>query len=426
VESNRTHPSLCRDCFQIFRYDVRCRNCNSPRIVSHANLLQLTIAHIDCDAFYASIEKRENPEIRNSPVIVGEKNRGVVTTCCYIARIDGVRSAMPIFQAKKLCPDAIIISPRMNHYKKISKSIKEILTTLSPAIEFISLDEAYIDFKGTRRLHGEAPAVKLAKISKQIETELGISISIGLSYNKFLSKIGSDLDKPRGFSIIGQSDAKKVLEDKPVSKILGVGKKTKMILEGNCINKISDLLIYEKNQLIDLLGSFGETLWFMARGIDYRRITPNKRPKSISCEKTLQTNQIDPEILTSFVWDLTEEISFRLKDLSLVAKNFKLKLKTANFNLLVRSITLENYSNSPEKIFQANKILLKKNIFKGPFRLVGITATNFLNCQDTVWKDNLFEQSDNQILAAEEAIDYIRSKFGKKAIIRGRSLKHCR
>ena len=298
------------------------------------------------------------------------------------------------------------------------------LTSLSPTIEFISLDEAYIDFEGTRRLHGEAPAVKLAKIAKKIEKNLGISISIGLSYNKFLAKIGSDLDKPRGFSIIGQSDVKKVLRDKPISNILGVGAKTKMILENNGISTINDLLIYEKDQLNDLLGSFGETLWFLARGIDYRRITPNKRPRSISCERTLQTNQMDLEILNSFLWDLTEEISFRLKKLSLVAKKFNLKLKKANFNLIVRTITLENYSNSPEKIFQANKILLKKNIVKGPFRLVGITATDFSDSQSAVWKNNFFEKQDNQILATEEAIDDIRSKFGKTSIMKGRSLKH--
>ena len=424
MKYNITYPSLCRDCFQIFKYGLRCRNCNSPRIISHNNLLDLTIAHIDCDAFYASIEKRENPKIRNLPVIVGGKNRGVVTTCCYIARINGVRSAMPIFKAKKLCPDAIIIAPRMGYYKKISKSIKEMLTALSPTIEFISLDEAYIDFEGTRRLHGEAPAVKLAKIAKEIEIKLGISISIGLSYNKFLAKIGSDLDKPRGFSIIGQSDVMKILRNKPISNILGVGAKTKIILESNGISTINDLLIYEKDQLNDLLGSFGETLWFLARGIDYRRITPNKRPRSISCERTLETNQMDFEILISFLWDLTEEISLRLKKLSLVAKKFNLKLKKANFNLIVRTITLENYSNSPETIFQASKILLKRNIVKGPFRLVGITAKDFSDSQNTVWKKNFFDKQDNQILAAEEAIDNIRSKFGKTSIIKGRSLKH--
>ena len=424
MKYNIKNPSLCRDCFQIFRSGLRCTNCNSPRTISHNNLLDLTIAHIDCDAFYASIEKKENPKIRNLPVIVGGKNRGVVTTCCYIARINGVRSAMPIFKAKRLCPDAIIISPRMSYYKKISKSIKEMLMALSPTIEFISLDEAYIDFEGTRRLHGEAPAVKLAKISKEIETKLGISISIGLSYNKFLAKLGSDLDKPRGFSIIGRSDVKKILRNKPISNILGVGAKTKMTLESNGISIINDLLLYEKKQLNDLLGSFGETLWYLARGIDYRRITPNKPPRSLSCEKTLQTDQMDLEILNGFLWDLTEEISLRLKKLSLVAKKFNLKLKKANFNLIVRSITLENYSNSPEKIFQASKILLKKNISNGPFRLVGITATNFSDPRNTIWKNNFFEKQDNQILAAEEAIDDIRSKFGETSIIKGRSLKH--
>ena len=238
------------------------------------------------------------------------------------------------------------------------------------------------------------------------------------------SKIGSDLDKPRGFSIIGQSDAKKVLSDKSISKILGVGNRTKVVLESNGIYTINDLLKYERRELNNLLGSFGETLWFQSRGIDYRRITPNKISKSISCEKTLQTNQTDLEILNSFLWDLTEEISFRLKKRSFMARKFNLKLKSANFNLIVKSITLENYSNSPEAIFQAIKILLKKNIVKAPFRLLGITATDFSDFQSRGWNKTFFEKQENHILDAEEAIDGIRSKFGNKAIIKGRSLKH--
>ena len=211
-------PTLCRDCFQIFKGGPRCTDCNSPRTISHLNLLNLKIAHIDCDAFYASIEKRDNPTLQNLPVIVGGQRRGVVTTCCYIARIRVVKSAMPIFQAKKLCPDAVIIPPRMHYYKRISYEIKKILTSLSPIIEFIALDEAYIDFTGTHRLHGEPPAVKLARISKEIESTLGITISIGLSYNKFLAKTGSELEKPRGFSVISQLDAPTILEDKSISK----------------------------------------------------------------------------------------------------------------------------------------------------------------------------------------------------------------
>ena len=424
MELNISHPRLCRDCFEVFTHDSRCRNCNSPRIVSHANLLTLEIAHIDCDAFYASIEKRENPDIRNLPVIVGGQNRGVVTTCCYIARINGVRSAMPIFQAKKLCPNAVIIAPRMDYYRKTSNLMKKMLRSLTPAIEFVSIDEAYINLKGTSRLHGEPPAVQLAKLSKEIETELGITISIGLSHNKFLSKLGSELEKPRGFSIIGHADTKEILKNKSISKILGVGKKAKLTLEANGINLISDILPYDKSHLKALLGSFGETLWLLARGIDNRRISPNKPAKSISCEQTLQNSEINFHILKTFLWDLVEKISSRLKNSLLVAKKLSLKLKSTDFMLIVRSTNLEFASNSPEILFQAGQSLLQKNIKKGPFRLIGITLSNISKTESDGWNKNFFEEPTRQILAAEEAIDDIRSKFGDGSIIKGRSLKN--
>ena len=418
------YPCLCRDCFQIFKFGPRCSRCNSPRIVSHKNLLELEIAHIDCDAFYASIEKKENPKLQNLPVIVGGNDRGVVTTCCYIARISGVRSAMPIFKAKKLCPDAVIIAPRMTYYKKISDSVKKILLTISPQIEFVSLDEAYIDLRGTFRLHGEAPAIKLAKISKEIESQLGLTISIGLSYNKFLSKIGSEIEKPRGFSVIGQSDSKEILKNKSISTILGIGKKTKLKLESNGINLIGDLLKYDKTHLTNLLGSFGETLWFLSRGIDNRLVTSNKRAKSISCEMTFQTNQIEFENLKSFLWDLSEKLSSRLKVQSLEAGRISLKLKTTSFKLLVKSITLEYASDSPELIFQASVSLLKKNMYNRPFRLIGLTASLFSISDNKSWNKNFFDKKDKQLLATEEAIDEIRAKFGKNSIIKGRAIKN--
>ncbi len=421
--SNKTDPRLCRDCFYVFKTDPKCKNCGSPRIVSHKNLLSLEIAHIDCDAFYASIEKRDDPSIRNLPVIVGGSHRGVVTTCCYIARVNGVRSAMPIFQAKKLCPNAVIISPRMDYYKKISGSIERILTTLSPKIEFVSLDEAYIDLSGTQRLHGEPPAIRLAKISKKIETEIGITISIGLSHNKFLAKIGSELEKPRGFSVIGHSDTSSTLRDKSIAKILGVGKKTELVLKSNGINIISDILKYDKEKLQEILGSFGETLWFLARGIDNRKIEPNKPAKSISYEKTFKKNEIKLEILTKFLWELAEKIAWRLKRLDVVALKVKVKLKDTNFKVVIISTTLNQPSNSPEEIFQKSKKLLQKNITKGPFRLIGLTLTGFSSAKTNVEQRGFFDESNHQTLAAENAIDHIRSKFGKDSIVKGRSLK---
>lgn len=420
----KTKPtSLCRDCFNIFSDFLRCNNCNSPRTVSHPELFTLNIAHIDCDAFYASIEKSANPNIKNLPVIVGGGTRGVVTTCCYIARINGVKSAMPMFKAKKLCPNAIIISPRMPHYKKISSYIKEKLIALSPAIEFVSLDEAYIDLTGTQRLHGNPPAIMLAKVANDIETTFDITISIGLSYNKFLSKIGSELEKPRGFSIIGKSDTKAVLREKSVSKILGVGRKTRTNLEDKGIKVISDILKFERNYLKNNLGSFGEQLWFLAQGIDNRKIVPNKPTKSISCEKTFQKNETDFSIIRSYLWDLAERISWRLKNEDLLAAQFCLKLKTADFKLIQRSRSLKHPTNLAESIFQESAVLLKANISKGPFRLIGIKLTDFSNSKTANWTTNLFQGTNTHLLSSEEAIDEIRLKFGEDAIIKGRSLR---
>ena len=415
--------SLCRDCFNIFNDNLRCNNCNSPRIVSHQELLTLNIAHIDCDAFYASIEKSADPNLKNLPVIVGGGMRGVVTTCCYIARINGVKSAMPMFKAKKLCPNAIIISPRLPYYKKISSSIKAKLMTLSPAIEFVSLDEAYIDLTGTKRLHGYPPAVMLAKVANDIETVFGLTISIGLSYNKFLSKIGSELEKPRGFSIIGKSDTKEILHAKSVSKILGVGRKTEKYLEKKGIKVISDILKFEKDYLKNNLGSFGEKLWFLAQGIDNRKIVPNKPSKSISCEKTFQNNETDFKIIRSYLWDLAERISWRLKNEHLLAGQFCLKLKSDDFKLIQRSRSLSYPTNLAESIFQESVVFLKENISKGPFRLIGIKLTDFSNSKTANWTENLFEDKNINVLSSEEAIDAIRLKFGDKAIIKGRSLR---
>lgn len=415
--------SLCRDCFKVSKNNLRCQNCNSPRIVVHKELFRLKIAHIDCDAFYASVEKSDNPHIRNFPVIVGGGYRGVVTTCCYIARIYGVRSAMPMFKAIKLCPNAIIISPRMQRYREISSYIKNRLITLSPAIEFVSLDEAYIDLTGTQRLHGRPAAVMLARIANDIEHMFGITISIGLSYNKFLAKIGSELEKPRGFSIIGKSDAKELLKEKSVSKILGVGEKTKLYLASKGIKVIGDILKYEKDYLKHNLGSFGETLWFLAQGIDNRKIIPNRPTKSISCEKTFQINETDFTIIRSYLWDLVEKISSQLKRKNLLTTRLSLKLKTENFRLIQRSRTLQHPTNLAESIFQESVVLLEENLAQGPFRLVGLSLTQLSNSEAINCTTNLFQDEDSRITSAEEAIDFIRNKFGEDSIIKGRSLR---
>ena len=254
-------PALCRDCLTQIALSRRCSACGSPRVVSHAELYDLSIAHMDCDAFYASVEKRDNPALNGKPVIIGGGHRGVVSTACYIARIKGVKSAMPMFQALKLCPEAIVIKPRMDAYVEASRAIRTMMEELSPAIQPLSLDEAFLDMTGTTKLHGVPPAVMLAKLVRRMKTELGLTGSIGLSHNKFLAKLASDLDKPHGFSVIGAAETQTFLNKKPVSMIWGVGAATLSSLNQAGIQTFSDLLRWERTDLIARFGSFGDRLW---------------------------------------------------------------------------------------------------------------------------------------------------------------------
>ena len=209
MAADEVTKGFCRDCLQDFATPTkRCKNCGSPRLVTHPEIHDLAIAHIDCDAFYASIEKRDNPELRDKPVIVGGQIRGVVSTACYIARIHGIKSAMPMFKAMKLCPNAIVVKPNMAKYAAAGKIVREIMFEFTPLVQPVSIDEAFLDLSGTEKLHGASPALSLARLVKRIETEVGITASVGLSHNKFLAKLASDFEKPRGFSIIGKSETR--------------------------------------------------------------------------------------------------------------------------------------------------------------------------------------------------------------------------
>ncbi|MGR3434397.1 MAG: DNA polymerase IV, partial [Shimia sp.] len=262
--------ALCRDCLTVFDGPGRCPACGRPRIVRHDELLDLSIAHMDCDAFYASVEKRDNPELRDKPVVIGGGRRGVVSTACYVARIRGVRSAMPMFQALKLCPEAVIVRPRFEAYVEASQSIRQMMEEMTPSIEPLSLDEAFMDLTGTAKLHGAPPAVMLARLIKRMRDELGLTGSIGLSHNKFLAKVASDLDKPHGFSIIGKAETEAFLRDRPIRLIWGVGAATQAALDKAGIVTFADLLRWEREDLHARFGSMGERLYRLARGQDSR------------------------------------------------------------------------------------------------------------------------------------------------------------
>ena len=283
-----TLRTLCRDCFRTTPEAARrCASCGSPRVVSHPELATLTIAHLDCDAFYASVEKRDRPELRDVPVIVGGGVRGVVTTCCYIARISGVRSAMPMFKALKLCPEATVIKPNFTKYVAESKRIFEKVRALTPLVQTLSLDEAWIDLSGTERLHGAPPAVTLARLQAEIERDIGLTVSIGLAANKFLAKIASDLDKPRGFAVIGAAEAQAFLAPRPVGILPGVGPAFVRSLEKRGLRTVGDLAARRPARPGQVVRRLRRCAWRdLSHGRDARAVNPDAERKSISAETT--------------------------------------------------------------------------------------------------------------------------------------------
>ena len=416
-------PAFCRDCLTICAPKPRCENCASPRVLKHSELFDLSIAHMDCDAFYASIEKRDNPDIRDKPVIIGGGKRGVVSTACYIARINGVRSAMPMFKALKLCPDAVVIRPRMDTYVKVSKQIKAFMSDLTPMLEPLSLDEAFIDLTGTEKLHGAPPAIILAGLVKRIEDEIGISGSIGLSHNKFLAKLASDLDKPRGFAVISKKETLDLLAPLPIQKIWGAGPVLQHKLQSDGIQTFADLRRRERKVLNKRYGKMGDRLWHLARGLDHRSITGREPVKSISKETTFFEDTSDTDLLDGHLWRLAEQVSDQCKAKDYAGKTVNLKLKKADFKLLTRSITLNEPTQMTDRIYSKVRLMLDSVIDHGPFRLIGVGISHLTKPEDADQFMDLLEQDAAKRAKAERATDAIRERFGKDAILKGRSLR---
>ncbi len=401
----------------------RCPSCRSPRVLAHPELFDLSIAHMDCDAFYASVEKRDNPELRDKPVIIGGGKRGVVSTACYIARVRGVRSAMPMFQALKACPEAVIVKPRMSVYAEVSKQIKALMKELTPVIEPLSLDEAFMDLTGTARMHGAPPAVMLARLTKRMSDEIGVTGSIGLSHNKFLAKVASDLDKPRGFSIIGAAETDSFLADKPVGLIWGVGRVGQEALSRAGIRTFSDLLRWDRKDLGARFGSMGDRLWHLARGQDRRRVSAHAPVKSISNETTFFDDTADLELLDGHIWRLAENVSDRAKARGLVGQTVTLKLKQADFAQLSRRTTLKDPTQIADRIYATARAMLDQLDKPGPFRLIGVGLSGLLDEARGDQYADLLDPAASQRAAAERATDKIREKFGSDAIVKGRALR---
>ena len=378
---------------------------------------------MDCDAFYASVQKRDNPDLRDQPVIVGGGSRGVVSTCCYIARIKGVRSAMPMFQALKLCPEAVVVKPRFSAYTEASRAIRAMMEELTPSIEPLSLDEAFMDLTGTARLHGAPPAVLLARLTKRMEDELGLTGSIGLSHNKFLAKIASDLDKPRGFSVIGKAETEAFLKPKPVRIIWGVGTATQTALESAGIRTIADLLRWDRTDLTARFGSMGDRLWHLARGLDTRRVNRDEKLKSISKETTFFEDTSDPDLLDGHIWRLSEQVADRAKAKALSGRTVTLKLKKGDFQLVTRRHALSDPTQLTDRIYRAARDLFDHAGTHGPFRLIGVGISDLAPEDQADLAQDLLDPNATKRAAAERATDAIRAKFGAEAIIKGRALR---
>jgi DNA polymerase-4 len=414
-------PALCRDCLSQFDENPRrCPRCGRGRVLAHPELFDLPIAHIDCDSFYASVEKRDDPSLSSKPLIVGGGQRGVVTTCCYIARISGVRSAMPMFQARKLCPDAVVIPPRIGYYAEVSAKIRALMNTLTPLVEPLSLDEAFLDLSGTERLHHAPPAVLMARLARQIETEIGVTASVGLSHNKFLAKIASDLDKPRGFSVIGKGDTEAFLRDKPVSILWGVGAATRASLGRAGIRTLADIRRLDRDTMMKRFGTHGARLWHLAHGEDHRRISPNEPMKSVSNETTFETDISDREELLTRLWFMAEKVAGRMKAKGLTGRTVTLKLRRRDFSALSRQTRLEEPSQLADTLFREGRALLEALPETGPFRLIGIGYSDLMPADGRDPVGDLLDPQAGNRAKAERAADAIRAKFGADAIATGR------
>jgi len=410
---------FCRDCRRdVLEGVTRCPTCRSPRLLRHPELATLDIAHVDCDAFYAAIEKRDDPTLAEKPVIVGGAQRGVVLTCCYIARTYGVRSAMPMFEARRLCPHACVVRPNMEKYAGVGRQVRALMRDLTPLVEPVSIDEAFVDLSGTRRLHGVSPAKTLAGFAERVERELKITVSIGLSRNKFLAKIASDLDKPRGFAVLGGGEAATFLAPKPVSLIFGVGKVTQARLAGDGLRTIGDLVHAGEIELVRRYGAEGARLSRLARGLDDRRVTPERETKSVSAETTFDQDITDFRQLELRLWRLSEKVSARLKNSELAGSTVTLKLKTADFRIRTRAQSFGHPTQLAAKIFAVGRELLGHEIDGTKFRLLGIGITALCDANAADLTDLL----DHRTAEAEHAMDQLRHRFGEEAVIKGLAL----
>jgi len=412
--------SICRDCLWTADSLVeRCGACASRRVVRHDELARLTIAHLDCDAFYASVEKRDRPELRDVPVIVGGGKRGVVTTACYIARLYGVGSAMPMFKALKACPDAVVIKPDFAKYRAASDAIFGAVRRLTPLVQTLSLDEAWIDLAGTERLNGGPPALQLIRLQQQIEAEVGLTVSIGLAPNRFLAKVASELDKPRGFSVIG-AEAQALLAPKPVGVLPGVGPVFRKTLQSDGFATVGDLAAADVRDLVKRYGETGLRLHDLAHGRDARLVNPGHERKGMSAETTFNEDLTTAADLEAELWPLCEKLASKARRDGVASRVVMLKLRRTDFKIITRRVTLPEPVQTARALFAAGRELMGPELGR-PYRLIGIGMGDVHDAVDA--PSALFDSPEARTLKTETAIDRLRAKFGAGAVVAGRALK---
>jgi DNA polymerase-4 len=416
-------PALCRDCCTILAdAALACPRCRPGRVVAHAQLFRLTIAHVDCDAFYASVEKRDRPELASRPVIVGGGVRGVVSAACYVARMYGVKSAMPMFKALKACPDAVVIRPDFSKYSKASRAIRTLMDELTPLVVPLSIDEAVLDLAGTEALHGAPPAVVLARFARRVEQEVGITVSIGLAANRLMGKIAAGRNKPRGFAVIGADEARSFLANEPVRLLPGIGPALARRLGTLGITRLGQLQMLTDRDAMQRLGEDGPALVRRARGEDARSVHPGHETKSVSAETTFATDLTSIPDLERHLWRLAEKLARRLKGQDLAAAGVVLKLKTTSFASRTRAARLAAPTVLPDRLFGAARELLAREATGTAFRLIGIGA-NPLAPRDQADHGDLADTETPRMAAAQAAIDSLRDRFGENSVIKGRALR---
>ena len=417
-------PVLCRDCLATERTAPfgKCARCGADRLLAHPELETLTIAHIDCDSFYASVEKRDDPALWDKPVIVGGRKRGVVMAACYVARRYGIHSAMPMFKALRACPDAVVIRPDMEKYGVVGREVRAMMRELTPLVEPISIDEAFLDLSGTEKLHGGSAARTLAGLAKRVEEKVGITVSVGLSHNKFLAKLASGISKPRGFTIIGREETVSLLAEQPVSRIWGVGRVLQARLAKDGITHIGQLQTIAEDELTRRYGDIGGRLSRLSRGLDVRRVVAGSGRKSLSAETTFSEDIADLAGLKRRLWPLCEKVSRRLKSEGIAGKCITLKLKNTSFRIRTRAATIAHPTLLAEVIYREGTALLEREVDGTHYRLIGIGLSQFAEAADADPPD-LADPTTSKVKAVEQTVDTIRDRFGRDAIGKGRRLE---